>query len=106
MAVAGNFSAVVKIVEHSELQRELVLVGRDLSTVEGKGRVAITRLQIAKHLIVGAILFDHIDHVLDGIFAGGELDRSGVIVKQVVVFDGACKFFKFAQGGGNVQARD
>src|SRR5882757_2383518 len=106
MAIAGNFSTVVKIVEHSELQRELVLVGRDLGSIKGKGRVAVTRLQIAEHLIVGAILFDHIDHVLDGIFAGGELDRAGVVVKQVAVFDGACKFFKFAQGGGNVQARD
>src|SRR5579872_4715212 len=33
VAVAGNLSAIVKIVEHTELQRELVLVRRDVFAV-------------------------------------------------------------------------
>ena len=41
MAVAGNFSAVVEIVEHAELQSQFVLVGRDVGAVHGQGRVAV-----------------------------------------------------------------
>ena len=36
MSVAGNFSAVVKIVEHAELQGQLVLVRRDVGAVHGE----------------------------------------------------------------------
>ncbi len=89
MAVAGNFSAVVEIVEHAELQRQLVLVGRDVGAIHGEGRIAVAGLQIAENLVVGAVFFDDVDHVLDGILAAGELDRSGIVVQQVVVLDDA-----------------
>ena len=85
MAVAGNFSAVVEIVEHAELQRELVLVGRDVGAVHGERGIAVADFQVAENLIVGAILLDHIDHVLDRILAARELNRSGIVVQQVVV---------------------
>src|SRR4029077_68381 len=48
VAVAGNFSAVVEIVEHAELQGQLVLVGCDVGTVKRKRWVAVADLQIAE----------------------------------------------------------
>src|ERR1700686_32888 len=36
VSVAGNFAAVIKIIEPSELQGELVLVGRNVSAVHGE----------------------------------------------------------------------
>src|SRR5260370_35825895 len=41
VAVAGNFSAVVEIVEHAELQRQLVLVGRDVGSIHGERGIAV-----------------------------------------------------------------
>src|SRR5260370_35724652 len=35
VAIAGNFSAVGEVVEHSEFQGELVLVGSDVSSIHG-----------------------------------------------------------------------
>ena len=36
MTVGGNVSTVIKVVEHSELQREFVLVRRNLGAVHGQ----------------------------------------------------------------------
>ena len=83
-----------------------MFVGRDVGAVEREGRIAVADLQIAENLIVGAVLFDHVDDVLDGILAAGELDRSGIVVQQVVVLDGAREFFKLAERGRNVQPCD
>ena len=48
MAVSGDLAAVVKVVEHSELQGEFMLVGRNLSSVHGQGRIAVTGWQVAR----------------------------------------------------------
>src|SRR5271156_3664159 len=104
MAVAGYFSAVIKIVEHTELQSQLVLVGRDVSPVKRQRWIAIAHFEIAKDLIVRAVFFDDINHVLDGILTGSKPNRTGVIVQQVVVLDDACEFFKLSQSRGNVEA--
>ncbi len=69
MAVAGNFSAIVEIIKHAELQRELVLIGRDVGAVEGDGGIAVADFQVAENLIVSAVFFDDVDDVLDGIRA-------------------------------------
>src|ERR1700734_2800412 len=101
MAVAGNFSAVVEIVEHAELQGERVLVRSDVGAVHGKGWIAVANFQIAENLVIGAVLFDYIDDVLDGILAARELDRSGIVMPQVVVLDDASEFFELAERGWN-----
>src|SRR5580700_7082581 len=106
MAVAGNFSAVVEIVEHAELPGELVLVRSDVGAIDGERRVAVADLQIAEDLIKGAVLFDDVDDVLDGIVAAGELDRSGIVVQQVVMLDGAGEFLELAESRWNVQLCD
>src|SRR5580700_11899156 len=106
MSVAGNFSAVVEIVEHAELQRELVLVGRNVGAVEREEGVAVAHLQVTEHLIVGAVFLDDIDDVLDRILAAGKLYFSWIAVQQVVVLDGAGEFFELAESRRNVQPRD
>jgi hypothetical protein len=65
VAVAGNFSAVVEVVEHSELQRQFVLVGSDVFAIHGQRFVAVADGKVAKNLIVGAIFFQNVDHVAD-----------------------------------------
>src|SRR5579872_1954003 len=83
VAVAGDFAAVVEVVENAKLQREFVLVGRDVFAVHGQRRIAIADLQVAENLIVGAVFLDDIDDVLDGILAAGESDGAGIAVEQV-----------------------
>src|ERR1700686_1493149 len=111
MTVARNFSAVVKIIENAELKRQLVLVGRDVGAVERKGWVAVANLsfadiKITENLVIGSILFDHVDHMLDGILSAGELDLPGIVVQQGIVLDYAGEFFEFAKSRGNIQTRD
>ena len=67
-----------------------------------KRRIAVAHFQVAEYLVIRAIFFDHVDHVLDRILAVGELDCSGIVVQQVIVLDGAGEFFKLAERGGNV----
>src|SRR5258708_35317739 len=55
VAVAGNFSAVVEVVEHAELQGQFVLVRSDVGSVHGERGVAVADRQIAEDLIVGTI---------------------------------------------------
>jgi hypothetical protein len=84
MAVSGNFPAIVEIVEHAELQREFVLVGRDVCAIHGERWIAVAHRQVAENLIVGAIFLEDVDHVADGILSAGKVnlaaDRSGEIV--------------------------
>ena len=42
VAVPRNFSTVVKIIKHAELQRELVLIGRDVFAVHGQRRISVS----------------------------------------------------------------
>ncbi len=68
VAVAGNFTTVVEIIQHAELQRQFVLVGRDVDSIHGQRRVAIAdfhvfNFQVAEYLIVGAVLLENVDHM-------------------------------------------
>src|SRR5271168_3875830 len=103
MSVAGNFSAVVEIVEHAELRGQLVLVGRDLGAVHGEGGVAVANPQVAENLIVGAVFFYDVDDVLDRILAASELDSPRVVMQQVVMLDDASEFIELAERGRNIQ---
>ncbi len=73
MSIAGHLAAVVKVVEHTELPRQLVLVGRDVVAVHHQRWVAIGFLDVAEDLIVGAILLDDVDHMTNGIVAAREM---------------------------------
>src|ERR1700756_3638087 len=72
MTVTRNFSAIVKVVEHAELQRELVLVGCDVFAVHGKRGIAVADLQVSQNLVVGSIFLDDVKHVLERILSTGE----------------------------------
>ena len=69
VAVAGNFAGIVKIVEHAKLQRQLVLIGRDVCAVKSERRIAVAYFKVTKNLVVGAVFFDDVNHVMNGIRA-------------------------------------
>src|SRR5207237_10391809 len=48
MTITGDFPAVVEVIQHAELQRQLMLVGRDIPTVHRERRVAIADFTIPK----------------------------------------------------------
>ena len=55
----------MEVIEEHELTSQLVVIRRDGIAQDGQLRLSLAALEIAEHLIVGAVLFDHIDHVLD-----------------------------------------
>ena len=65
LAVLRDFAAAVEVVEQHELLGERVLVRRDVAAEERQARIAVALLQIAEHLIVGAVLFHDEEDVLD-----------------------------------------
>ena len=64
-ALIADVGWVVKIVELDELFRQGMLIRRDEFGELGEVRVAIAGRQIAKDLVVGTVLFDDVDYVLD-----------------------------------------
>src|ERR1700746_2272543 len=86
MSVAGDFPAVIEIVQDSELQCELVFVWSEVLTVHGERRIAISYFQISENLIVGSIFFDHVDNVLDRILNTGKRE-GGRLSLQLVIPD-------------------
>ena len=81
MAVARDFSAIVKVVEHAKLQCQLVLVGSDVVPIKSKRRIPVAYFQVAEHLVIRAILFDDVDHMANWIRATTELNASRIGVK-------------------------
>ena len=65
MSIARDFAAIVEIVEQAELKRQLVLVRSYIGAVHRKRWIAVACFQIAEYLIVGAILFDDVDNVMN-----------------------------------------
>ena len=78
VTISGNLAAVIEVVQNTELASQLMLVGCDGFPVHAQRRIAIARFQVAKNLVIGTVLFDDIDDVLDGILAC--LERKGVAV--------------------------
>ncbi len=79
VAVARDFAGVEEVVEHAELQGQLVLVGRDGCTVHRPLGIAVAYglpvlREVAEDLIVGSIFLDDVDDVLDAIVAAGKGD--------------------------------
>src|SRR5258707_9643115 len=65
MAVHANLAIAVQIVEKNPLVSNSVMIRRNFFTEYRKPGVPVTFRNVTKELIVGAILFDHIDHMLD-----------------------------------------
>ena len=55
----------IGVVEQHELAHHLVLVRRDLLAEDAEVRVAVALLHIAEDLVVGAVLLDDVDDVLE-----------------------------------------
>ena len=65
VAVGRERALVVEVVEVAEAARQRVRVRRDLGAELGVGRVAVALAEVAKDLVVGAVLLDDHDDVLD-----------------------------------------
>ena len=81
--VAGDLAAVVEVVENAELPRQLVLVGRDVFAIHHQRRIAVGLADVAEELIVGAVLLDDVDDVVNGIAAVLEDDLAGAAFHQI-----------------------
>ena len=65
VAVVADLGVDVEVVEQHELARQRVRVRRHLLAEDGQRRIAVALLEVAEDLIVGAVLADHVEHVLD-----------------------------------------
>ena len=77
MAVPRNLAVAIQVVEQHELAGELVVVGRHLLAEHHELGIAVPFFDVAEHLIVGAILFDDVNHVFD---RAGSPTRLGITV--------------------------
>ena len=87
VSIAGNFAAVVEVVEDAELPRQLVLVGRDVFAVHHQRRIAVGLADVAEELVVGAVFLDDVDDVVNRIAAALEADLAGAAFHQVAAHD-------------------
>jgi len=63
VTVVAHFGVDVEVVQNDELTGECVGVGRHVLTEEERG-VAVPATEIAEHLVVRAILANHVEQVL------------------------------------------
>ena len=78
VSISRNFSAVIEVIEHTELPGQLVFIGSDLFAIDGQRGIAVADAQITEDLIVSAILFKHIDYVLDWLASSMKLELAGI----------------------------
>ena len=65
MPVGAVAAGGIEVVEQHELLGQPVLVRRHVFAEHHQRRIAVALLHVAQHLIVGAVLLDDEDHVLD-----------------------------------------
>src|ERR1700722_445227 len=65
MSIDAPLAVAVKIVEGDELLGQGVMVGRHFASEDREARVAIALRQVPQNLVVGSILFDDVNDVLD-----------------------------------------
>ena len=63
--VGRDVAVAIQVVEQHELFGQLVMVGRDLAAEHHQRRIAVAARHVAEDLIVGAILLDDVQHILD-----------------------------------------
>src|SRR5262249_21658050 len=66
VTVLGDFAVDIDVVEQHEFASELVMIGGDGFGEEAEVWITIALLHVAEDLIVGAILLDDVEAVLDG----------------------------------------
>src|SRR6266446_5208124 len=66
VAVGADLGVHEKAIEESEALRERVVVRRDALSKEGQRRITIALGHVAEDLIVSTVLFNDVDHVLEG----------------------------------------
>src|SRR2546429_1441715 len=67
MAVARDFSAIVKVGGHGKFQCQLVVVGGGVVPIKSKRRIPVAYFQGAEQLVIRAILFGYVDHIANWI---------------------------------------
>src|SRR4051794_28036712 len=85
MAVRREHAAAIEVVKKDELPGQGVVVGGNLLAKQQQVRIAVALLDVAKDLIVGAILLDDVHHVLEDGFlamAMGYRDRNGIVARS------------------------
>ena len=65
MTVHTDLGIAVQIIDQEKLFGQAVLVGRHRTSENGESRVAVALWQVPKNLIVGAVLLDDINDMLD-----------------------------------------
>ena len=65
VAVGRHDAVAVVVVEQHEALGQRVLVGRHLAPEDAQARVAVGLREVAEDLVVGAVLLEHVDDVLD-----------------------------------------
>src|SRR5687768_8288112 len=65
MPVRALRSAAIKVVEQCELPRQRMCVGRDVLREDAQTCVTVAFLHVSKHLVVGLVLLDDIEHMLE-----------------------------------------
>jgi hypothetical protein len=92
VAVDRDFAVTVEVVEEDVLLDEGMLVGSDLLAEEDEFGVAVGVRDVAEDLVVGAVLFDDVDDVLDGAGLADALRddarllrRAGLCEQRVVI---------------------
>ena len=65
MAVGRDVPVAVQVVQQHELLGQLVMVGRHVAAEHHQRRVAVAPGQVAEDLVVGAVLLDDVEDVLD-----------------------------------------
>src|SRR5436190_9889448 len=65
MTVSAHLAFDIKIVQQYEIARELVMVGSDFFTEQTKARIAVALWHVTENLVVGAVLLDHVNAILD-----------------------------------------
>src|SRR5713101_8471289 len=64
-AFAADPAAGIKIVEGDELPRELVMIGSERLGKKCEPRITVAFLEVAEHLVIGAVLLQDVDDVVD-----------------------------------------
>src|SRR4051812_32891360 len=71
MAIHADLAIAVEIIQQDIFTGQLMMIGGDPFAIEAKSRVAIANgltpsvFQVAQDLVVGSVLLDDIQHVLD-----------------------------------------
>ena len=65
VSIGADFAVHVEIVQEHELARQRVVIGRHALGEKAKLRLAVALGNVAENLVVGAVLLDDVDDVLD-----------------------------------------